>query len=89
LGKDLVSLIDPQGPQPLLGAIRKLRARLQEEGVRLGGVRVRDQQDLEPRGFRLRLFERTHLEGRLEEEEPAEKLTEQLKPIFEEHLPDS
>lgn len=87
LGKDLVCLVDPQGSQPLLGAIVKLRSRLKEEGVRLGGIRVRDQENLEPRGFRLSLFERPHLEGRLEEEEPAERLTERLKPVFDEHLP--
>jgi len=48
---------------------------------------VRDEVDLEARSFRLSLFERTHLEGRLEEEEAAEALTERLKPVFDEHLP--
>jgi len=87
LGRDLIPLVDPQGGQPLLSALRKLRSRLQGEGVKLGGIRVKDQEELEPRSFRLSLFERTHLEGRLEAEEPPEALTEQLKPVFEEHLP--
>ena len=88
LGRDLVSLVDPQGPQPLLIALRNLRTRLQAEGRRLGGIRVRDQDELDPRSFRLSLFQRPQLEGRLEPEEPAEVLAERLKPVFEEHLPE-
>ena len=87
LGKDLVSLVDPQGPQPLLGALLKLRERLQQEGRRLGGIRVRDSEELDGRGFRLKLFARTHLEGNMEPDEEADNLAARLKPVFQENLP--
>ena len=83
LGRDLVPLVDPAGPQPLLGALRKLRSRLQAEGKLLGGIRVKDEEELEGRAFRLSIHDRPAAEGRLPEGSECESLTEQIRPALE------
>lgn len=85
LGQDLLSLVDPQGEQPLLNGLRALRGRLKDEGVYLCGIRLRDQQQLEPRSYRLTLFQKATAEGRLEPSAPVEHLTEHLGVVFRHH----
>ncbi|MBN9420519.1 MAG: MerR family transcriptional regulator [Candidatus Eremiobacteraeota bacterium] len=84
LGRDLVPLVDPAGPQPLLGALRQLRSALQAEGKLLGGIRVKDEEELAGRGFRLSIHDRRAAEGELPEGAECESLTQQLRPVLEE-----
>lgn len=82
LGRDLVPLVDPAGPQPLLAALRQLRTQLQGEGVEVGPIRVRDEEALEGRAFRLTCAQ-GGVEGQLVEGEECESLAEQIRPVFE------
>ena len=88
LGTDLLTLCNP-GDAPwtegslLLVGLRDLRSRLHEEGIFLPGVRVRDEPALDPRSYRLTLFERVAGEKRLEHD--LEPLLVHLGEVFREH----
>lgn len=82
LGRDLIPLVDPQGPQPLLAALRGLRTKLQGQGVEVGSIRVKDEGELEARAFRLTVKDRRATEGCLPAGEECESLTAQIEPVL-------
>ncbi len=88
LGTDLLPLCNP-GDAPwnegslLLTGLRELRARLHEEGIFLPGVRVKDEPALDPRSYRLSLFQKVAGERRLEHS--VEPLLGHLGEVFRQH----
>lgn len=82
LGRDLIPLVDPEGPQPLLAALRGLRTKLQGEGVEVGPIRVKDEDELEARAFRLTVKKGRATEGCLPAGAECESLTAQIEPVL-------